>query len=189
MSHYVRVMDGLVSNAGGFSYQLNEVNISDNWNPNTINPKEMGGFNFSTDDKILRWLHRGDTLYDVVVPDDAEVVLCDLEKGVYRSNKIIVTNPRKITDELVLELYKINTLSDKVIAQCLVTLLWKSREKISKYIVDDHVNFQNIDNIIQEFEDYVSDYNFSYNQLGVKEKEIYNLLKDIQKRRRKEDGK
>ena len=27
-------------------------------------------------------------------------------KGIYRSNKIIVTNPRQITDDIVIELYK-----------------------------------------------------------------------------------
>ena len=66
----------------------------------------MGGFNFGSEDKILRWLHRGDTLYDVIIPEDAQVVLCNEEKGVWRANKIIVTNPRKITDEVVMELYK-----------------------------------------------------------------------------------
>ena len=110
---YVRVMDGLKSNAGGFEYKLNEINIANVWNPNTYNPKEMGGFNFSTTDKILRWLHRGDTIYDVIIPDDAEVILCDEDKGVYRANKIIVSNPRKITDEMIMEFYKINTLPKK----------------------------------------------------------------------------
>ena len=74
MNKYVRVMDGLKFNAGGFEYKLNEVNIANKWNPNSLDPKEMGGFNFGTEDKILRWLHRGDTLYDVIIPDDTEVV-------------------------------------------------------------------------------------------------------------------
>ena len=128
MIKYVRVMDGLKSNAGGFEYKLDEINIAEKWNPNSLNPEEMGGFNFSTEDKILRWLHRGDTIYDVLIPDDAEVILCDEEKGIYRTNKIIVTNPRTITDELVLDLYNNTTLSDRIIAQCLVTLLWKKRK-------------------------------------------------------------
>ena len=106
MNKYVRVMDGLKSNAGGFEYKLDEVNVANNWNPKADTPDEFGGFNFGTEDKILRWLHRGDTIYDVIIPDDAEVILCNDEKGVYRSNKIIVTNPRKITDNMVLELYK-----------------------------------------------------------------------------------
>ena len=116
MSIFVRVMDGLKSNAGGFEYKLDEVNIAKNWKPNKVEPEKMGGFNFGTEDKILRWLHRGDTLYDVIIPEDAEIICCDEEKGIYRSNKIIVTNPRTLTDDLVIELYKKTMLSDKIIA-------------------------------------------------------------------------
>lgn len=169
---FVRVMDGLKSNAGGFDYKLDEINISEKWDTTTLNPEKMGGFNFGTEDKILRWLHRGDTIYDVIVPEDAEVILCDEEKGIYRSNEIIVTNPRPITDELVLELYKKTTLSDKIIAQCLVTLLWKKRKEISKFIINDRVNKNNIDEIIKEFTSYAGEDNLN-SESG---KEIYNLL-------------
>ena len=172
---FVRVMDGLKSNAGGFDYKLDEINISEKWDTTTLNPEKMGGFNFGTEDKILRWLHRGDTIYDVIVPDDAEVILCDEEKGIYRSNKIIVTNPRPITDELVLELYKKTTLSDKIIAQCLVTLLWKKRKEISKFIINDRVNKNNIDEIIKEFISYAGEDNL-YSESG---KEVYNMLINI----------
>ena len=176
MSKYVRVMDGLKSNANGFEYILNEVNVALKWDPKANDAKEMGGFNFSTEDKILRWLHRGDTIYDVIVPDDAEVVLCDEEKGVYRSNKIIVTNPRVITDDIVLDLYKKTILSDKIIAQCLLTLVWKNRLDISKYIIKDRVNSENVDEIIKEFIRYAGDDNLSYKST----KEVYELLKEIQ---------
>ena len=169
---YVRVMDGLKSNAGGFNYKLDEINISEKWDTSTLDPEKMGEFNFGTEDKILRWLHRGDTIYDVIVPDDAEVILCDEEKGIYRSNKIIVTNPRTITDELVLELYKKTTLSDKIIAQCLVTLLWKKRKEISKFIINDRVNKDNVDDILNEFTTYAGEDNLN-SESG---KEIYNLL-------------
>ena len=176
MAKYVRVMDGLKSNAGGFEYKLDEINIANTWNPSEKEPELMGGFNFGTEDKILRWLHRGDTIYNVVIPNDAEVIMCDEEKGIYRSNKIIVTNPRPITDEMVLNLYKINTLSNKVIAQCLVTLLWKSRLEISKYIIKDRVNLENIDEILTEFIKYAGDNNLS-SETG---KELYEILKEIQ---------
>ena len=152
MMKYVRVMDGLKSNAGGFNYKLDEINISEHWDTSTLEPEKMGGFNFCTEDKILRWLHRGDTLYDVIVPDDAEVILCDEEKGIYRSNKIIVSNPRTITDELVIELYNKTTLSDKIIANCLVTLIWKKSKEISKYIIKDRENQNNIDENLKGFE-------------------------------------
>ena len=38
MQKFVRVMDGLKSNAGGFEYKLDEINIADKWNPNAENP-------------------------------------------------------------------------------------------------------------------------------------------------------
>jgi len=172
---FVRVMDGLKSNAGGFTYKLDEINISDKWDTSTRDPEQMGGFNFGTEDKILRWLHRGDTIYDVLIPNDAEVILCDEEKGIYRSNKIIVTNPRIITDDMVIELYKKSTLSNKIIAQCLVTLLWKNRVEISKYIIKDRVNSTNIDEILTEFEKYAGEDNLS-SDTG---KEIHEILKEI----------
>jgi hypothetical protein len=175
MSKYVRVMDGLKSNAGGFEYKLDEVNIASKWNSKSNEPEEMGGFSFSREDKILRWLHRGDTIYDVIIPSDAEVILVDEEKGIYRSNKIIVTNPRKITDEMVIDLYKMSNLSNKVIAQCLLTLVWKNRKEISKYIIKDRASKDNVDEIIEEFVNYAGN-NMEYEST----KEIYNLLKEIQ---------
>ena len=175
MTKYVRVMDGLKSNAGGFEYKLDEINIAKNWNPNSIEPEEMGGFNFSSEDKILRWLHRGDTIYDVIVPDDAELIQVDKEKGIYRSNKIIVTNPRIITDDIVMDLYKKTTLSNKIIAQCLQTLLWKDRLEISKYIIKDRVNLNNVDEIFKEFVNYAGDKNLTFENT----REIYNILKEI----------
>lgn len=182
MDKLVRVMDGINSNAGKFEYKLNEVNETTNWNPNASDPKEMGGFNFSTEDKILRWLHRGDTIYDVKIPDDAEIKKCDEEKGVYRANKIIVSNPRKITDELVIDLYQKAVLSDKIIAQCLVTLLYKNRIKVDKFIIKDRVNKDNIKTIISEFENYISNGNFNYNKLFDSAKEIYDILSQIDKK-------
>lgn len=180
MKKFVRVMDGAKSNAGGFEYKLDEVNISNNWNPDENEPEKMGGFNFGTEDKILRLLHRGDTIYDVIIPKDAEIVLCDEEKGVWRANKIIVTNPKAITNEMVIELYKKTTLSNKVIAQCLQTLLWKNRLEVSKFIINDRVNKENVDEFITEFENYTKkSEKFNYNELGNNSKIIYDMLKNI----------
>lgn len=173
-------MDGTKSNASGFEYKLDEINISNNWNPNKNEPDKMGGFNFSSEDKILRWLHRGDTIYDVIIPEDAEVILCDEEKGVWRANKIIVTNPQIITDEMVIDLYKKTTLSNKIIAQCLQTLLWKNRIEVSKYIINDRVNKENVDEFIYEFKNYTKkSEKFNYDELGKDSKIIYDLLKRI----------
>ena len=180
MNKYVRVMDGLKSNAGGFEYKLDEINVSNNWNPNENKPEKMGGFNFSSEDKILRWIHRGNTIYDVIIPEDAEIIMCNEEKGVLRANKIIVTNPQRITDEKVIELYKKTTLSNKIIAQCLQTLLWKNRIEVSKYIINDRVNKENVDEFLKEFENYVKkSEKFNYDELEKDSKIVYNLLRQI----------
>ena len=179
MSKYVRVMDGTKSNAGGFEYKLDKVNIAKLWNPKTMEPDKMGGFNFGTEDKILRWLHRGDTIYDVDIPNDAKVILCDESKGVYGSNEIIVSNPKKITDDLVMDLYKKTTLSNKILADCLVTLIWKDRIKISKYIINDRVNKNNVDEFYTEFMNYSSKNNFENDELKAKYKELEDMLLKI----------
>ncbi|HBC84448.1 MAG TPA: hypothetical protein DCZ30_03180 [Clostridiales bacterium] len=180
MEKFMRVMDGTKSNAGGFEYKLNEINISNNWNPNEVEPEKMGGFNFGSENKILRWLHRGDTIYDVIIPKDAEIVLCNEEKGIWRANKIIVTNPKIITDEMVIELYKKTTLTNKILAQCLQTLLWKNRIEVSKYIIIDRVNKENVDEFINEFENYTKkSKQFNYYELEKDSKVIYDMLKKI----------
>ena len=48
MKKYVRVMDGLKLNAGGFEYKLDEINIVEKWDVSTLEPEQMGGFNFTT---------------------------------------------------------------------------------------------------------------------------------------------
>ncbi len=184
---FVKVVEGVKSNASGFEYKIDEVNVANNWDKTASNPKDMGGFNYSTSDKILRWLHRGDTLYDVIIPEDSEVVECESinnPHSVFRSNKIIITNPRIVTEDLVIELYKESNMIDKAYYQCLVTLLFKKHIKAVKYIINDRINRNNIDECIKEFEDYISTVNnyngiFDYNKLWDDAKEIYNILVKI----------
>jgi len=185
MIKYVRVMDGLKSNASGEEFKLDEVIIAKIWNPKEIEPEKMGGFNFSTEDKILRYIFRGDTIYDVIVPNDAEVITVDKNKGVYRANKIIVTNPRKITENMVIDIYKESTLPTNRYFQCIYCLLFRGYINASKYIIDDIVNKDNIDEAIKEFEEFAGRTNgnttgiFNYNKLFPEAKKIYNLLLNI----------
>ena len=77
MTKYVRVMDGLKSNASGQEFKTDEIITATTWDTSTQDPEKMGGFNFSTEDKILRYIFRGDTIYDVIIPEDAEVIECE----------------------------------------------------------------------------------------------------------------
>ena len=185
MSKYVRVMDGLKSNASGEEFKIDEVITAKIWNPTETDPEKMGGFNFSTEDKILRYIFRGDTIYDVIVPKDAEVIKVDEEKGIYRANKIIVTNPRIITEDMVIDIYKKSTLPINRYFQCIYCLLFRKYINASKYIMNDIVNKENINEAIKEFESFAANSNgnttgiFDYDKLFGEAKEIYNLLLDI----------
>lgn len=188
MSKYIRLMDGNKSNAGGFEIKLGVINTTDKWDPTTSDPAMMGGFNFSTEEKILRWIHRGDTLYDVTLPDEAEVIDCPSDNcphGVFRTNKIILTNPRKVTEDMVLDFYRKSELPEKTYYQCLVVLLYRNCVNVAKYIIKDRINKNNIDDCIKEFERMITDkhdgniYEFKYKELWNEAKEIYNILLNI----------
>ena len=78
---YLKLVDGLKSNANGFEYKIGEINIAKTWNPTTFDPALMGGFNFSVDNKILRWIHRGDTIYDVEIGNVHIGIIGGIEEG------------------------------------------------------------------------------------------------------------
>ena len=176
MTKYLKVMFG---NKGvDYEYKIDEINVADKWNSNTYDPKEMGGFNFSTEDKILRWLVRGDTLYDVIIPDDAEIIDCPSESaphGVYRSNKIILTNPRPMTDEIAMEFYLKSDLPEKSYYKSLAGVAVRGYRKTSFKILEDKVNKDNIDFVLEEFDGFINPYKDSFD-------DKYDVLNDIIKK-------
>lgn len=165
MSKYLKVMFDTTSGANSdIHYKVDEVNIAEHWNPNTLEPEEMGGFNFSTEDKILRWLVRGDTLYNVEIPEDAEVVNCPSESapnGVFRSNKIILHNPRTVTDEIAMNLYLKSDLPEKSYYKSLIGCAIRGYRNTCKKIIKDKVNQDNIDIVLSEIHDFVAPYKSS----------------------------
>ena len=165
MSKYLKVMFGNISSAdNSVHYKVDEINVSDKWNPSADNQKEMGGFNFSTEDKILRWLVRGDTLYDVEIPKDAEVINCPSESapnGVFRSNKIILHNPRIITDDTAMNLYFKSNLPEKSYYKSLIGCAIRGYRNTCIKIIKDKVNQDNIDIVLSEVNDFVTPYKSS----------------------------
>jgi len=154
-SKYLKVMFGNKSNANGvgLEYKIGQVNIAEFWNPSELDPKKMGGFNFSTESKILRWLVRGDTIYDVTVPEDAQVIDCPSESaphGVLRTNK----NPRIITDEMAMEFYYKSDLPEKSYFKAMAGCAVRGHVNTAKQIFKDKVNKENIELAIEEFEDF-----------------------------------
>ncbi len=179
---FLKVMFGTTSGANkGLEYKLNEINIAENWNPTSQDPKEMGGFNFSTEDKIFRWLVRGDTLYDVEIPEDAEIIDCpstSAPNGVFRSNKIILYNPRPMTDNLAMEFYLKSDLPEKSYYKSLAGCMVRGYRNTCLKIIKDKVNRDNIDLVLSEINDFIKPYQHEDNT-NILFNEIMNLLNNI----------
>lgn len=179
---YLKVMFGDKSGAdSNLKYKINEVNIATTWNPKASNPREMGGFNFSNEENILRWLVRGDTLYDVEVPKDAEVVKVDnpsTPNGVFRSNKIILSNPRKVTDELAMELYKKSKLPEKSYYKAMIGLAIRGHINTATEVLKDKVNKDNIDLVISEVTDFTTQNSGHNDPFAPSDKESTEKIKE-----------
>lgn len=180
---FLKVMFGEVSGASDFTYKINEINIADNWNPLATNPTEMGGFNFSTEDKILRWLVRGDTIYDVTIPEGAEVIECENKStpnGAFRSNKIILSNPRKVTDEMALEFYLKSDLPELSYYKALAGLAIRGHKNTCMKLIEDKINKENIEVVISEINDFIKPENWGNISNQETFDEVMKLLKEIE---------
>jgi hypothetical protein len=181
---YVRVMNGVTSHASGYQFKLNEVNIADIWNPAANNPKDFGGFNFTDETHVLRWMIRGDTLYDVVIPEDAEVVAVEngnTPGGVWRTNRVIVTNPRVITDAMCLEFCQIAQLPEKTWFHVLAIMAGKGFAQTCDWITQHKVNPGNIELCISEYSEFAF-----YNDSGIYDAVLTQLSHNLDRKLIKE---
>ncbi len=183
MEKFVKVMFGTTSGAkSDFEYKIDEVNIANNWNPQADNPNDFGGFNYTTEDCIIRWLHRGYTVYEVEIPDDAEVVRLERATTIYRSNKIILHNPKKVDDDLALHFYKISNIPEKSYYKALGAVSVMNYRNTALAIMKDKIHKENIGEVLEEWNDFIShgrkDDRKDKNQLV---NEINDLLNEINK--------
>lgn len=186
---FLKVMFGNKSSANGFEYKVDKINIADNWYPNEKKIKDIGGFYVSTEDKILRWLVRGDTIYDVIFPEDSEIIEVESESaphGVFLANKIIIRNPRKVTDEMAMEFYRKSNLPEKSYFKAMAGCCVRGHINTARQIFKDKINKNNIDLAIEEFEDFCkpkdgwkSMKNDFSNWNGIYVNEIYKMLQKM----------
>lgn len=153
MSKYVKVMFG--NKGANFEYKIGEVNVATVWNPKAENGRDFGGFNYASEECILRWLHRGDTLYDVEIPEDAENIKVESATTIYRTNKIILKNPRPVDDEMALHFYKISSIPEKSYYKVLGVVSIMNYKNTALAILKDKVNKDNIDIVLEEWNDFI----------------------------------
>ena len=142
---------------GLFTYKPDKLYEANKWDPTASDPREFGGFNFSTPEKILRWIFRGDTLYDVEIPEGAEVQEIESASaphGIFRSNKIVLRNPRPITDDVAYELYMHSDLPWKSYIQSACGCAIRGHWNTAFNILDNNITNENRDEAIQIIKDW-----------------------------------
>lgn len=151
---YVKVMFG--NKGANFEYKIGEVNVATIWNPEAEKGRDFGGFNYAAEDCILRWLHRGDTIYDVEIPEDAENIKVEGATTIYRTNKILLKNPRKVSDEMALHYYKISKIPEKAYYKALGVVAIMNYKNTALQLLRDKVNKNNIEEVLEEWNDFIN---------------------------------
>lgn len=152
---FYRVIQTVKEYRDGKKFPLNEiVTCERKINLNAEEQKDMGGFCISTFDYIFRWLIRGDTLCEVIIPKTEKIYKTVSENGIYIAEKIILTNPKRIDDNFATELYLNSNLPEvsyfKAMTACAICGYIKTALKVC----EDKVNKDNVDTAIIELEEF-----------------------------------
>jgi adenylate kinase family enzyme len=148
---------------------------ADMWDPDNDDWDKRGGFNFTNEECALRWMSRGDTLYEVTIPSDGELKEVKNDKtpgGIIIANKIILTNPIPISNELLIELYKKSSLPIETYFESIGLLASRGYYDIALIIIKDKVRMDNIDLAINEF-------NSSLKPWHKVDYDCYNKVKEV----------
>ena len=135
-------------------FEVGKVIICDTWDPNNSDWDKRGGFNFTNEECALRWMSRGDTLYEVEIPSDGEILKVRNDKtpgGIIVANKIILKNPIPISDELLIYFYNKSNLPLSTYFECIGLLASRGYYEIALMIIKDKVDMNNVDLALEEF--------------------------------------
>ena len=154
MKFFKWVFKDSVGHEDNKKFKVGKVVTCDMWNPNSNDWDKRGGFNFTNEESALRWMSRGDTLYEVEIPEDGEVLLVNNDKtpgGIIVANKIILNNPIPISDELLIGFYNKSKLPLSTYFECIGLLASRGYYDIALMIIKDKVDMNNIDLALDEF--------------------------------------
>lgn len=181
---YYRVIHTVKEYTDGKKFPIDEIVIAEQKvDLNATDITKMGGFCISTYEYIFRWLIRGDTLCEVKIPEDSKIYKTGSDNGIYLSDKIILTNPKKIDDDFAMELYFNSKLSLKSYFICIAVCAICGYINTALKVLEDKINEENIDKAIQEFEAFCKRREEEYmsNCFGIETvKIVYDKLKQIQ---------
>jgi hypothetical protein len=177
-SKYVKTINTIREYEDGRKFPMNEVIIADkNIDITAIEKEDMGGLNVANYESVLRWLLRGDTLCDVTIPEDGkiyETISFATNRGTFRADKIILSNPRIIDDELAFELYEKSNLPWKSYIQTLAYISTQGFTKTCYKIFEDKVCKENAKEALDIYDNYLEKRN---NEMSELYNEILKMIK------------
>ena len=136
-------------------FEIGKEIICDTWEPDNIDWVKRGGFNFTNEECALRWMSRGDTLYEVEIPSDGKIIEVKNDKtpgGIIVANKIILKNPIHISEELLFDFYNKSKLPLPTYFECIGLLATRGYYDLALKIIKDKVDLNNIDLAIEKFD-------------------------------------
>ncbi len=117
---------------------------------NATERNEIGGLYVSTPEFVLRWLIRGDTLCEVKIPEDAKIYRTSSVNGIYIAEKIILTNPVSIDDDLAMKLYLGSKLPEEAYPKAMIACAICGHINTALKICEDKVNKSNIEMVLKD---------------------------------------
>lgn len=137
----------------GRRFPMNEIVECDNKiNLEATDINQMGGFCLSTDECIFRWLVRGDTLCEVIIPENEKIYKTASENGIYLAEKIVLKNPQKMNDDLAMKLYLNSKLPTESYFRAMTACAICGYMNTAFRVCEDKVNQENREKAILEFE-------------------------------------
>ena len=125
------VLKELGFNDNAFTFEIDKINVCENFDETQMHG---GGFYFLDEENILNFLGYGMTVYDVVIPNDANVIQFVDDVLEYKTDKIIITNPRKVDKEFVEEMLTKGKISNKKIVGVIGDLIKKDENELAELV-------------------------------------------------------
>lgn len=158
-------------------FEIGKVITCDTWNPENSDWEKRGGFNFTNEECALRWMSRGDTLYEVEIPEDGEILNVRNYKtpgGIIVANKIILKNPIPISEELLFDFYKKSKIPLSTYFECIGLLAARGYYDLALTIIKDKVDKSNINEALVEFNNSIKPWHKDRVNY-----ECYNAVKEV----------
>lgn len=183
---YYRVIHTVKEYSDGRRFPLDEIVVADQQvDLEATDRTKMGGFCISSYEFIFRWLIRGDTLCEVKIPEDSKIYKTASDNGIYLSDKIILTNPKKIDDSFAMKLYFNSKLTERSYFIALTVCAICGYIRTALKVLEEKVNEENVDIAIQEFEEFCKrreEEKYTPNCFEIETvKIVYDRLKQIKK--------